>query len=291
MGVLLCCLSALLYGLNAVLIKLASEDLSVPLILCFRGGLAVLLLALPMRRRKISVLPASARQGLLLALHTFCGFILTTVLLNMAYLCLPVGAVTTIHYLYPLLVYLGSALFWKVPFTWRVLPILLAVLVGATLLAEPTGLGGNGLGVLLAVASSVTWAFHMLCLEHTPLRMEPPLRLVFWQGSMSIVVGMAAQLLTEGRIPIPDPASLGVLLCSALCALIGAGTLLSLGIRRIGSGPASVLSVFEPVGSILFGLIFLRELPTPRQWLGILVILSAVLALLIMRSRETARNN
>lgn len=283
-GALLCILSALLYGLNSALAKLlALWGMEAHFIVLARGLLAALLLGCALKLRGMSLLPGERGRWGGLLVHSLCGAALTMALLNLAYLCLPVGVVTTIHYLYPLLVNLGEVLLFRAPLGRRTVAVLCAVLCGITLLA---GQGGrmNGLGILLALASSVTWAFHMLYLERSALREEPPARLAFWQALASILMGALLGML-QGK-PLWGGLNLktGLLLVvSTLCALVFASSLLSLGIRKAGAGAASILSVFEPVGSVLFGALLLGELPRPTQWLGVIIILAGVLALLWKR--------
>ena len=90
--------SALLYGLGAALIKLATkESMSVATLLVGRGGCGMLLLLLAgcIRRKppavKLRSLPKIAQHGVF-------DWQATQIFLNLAYLYLPVGTVTTIHF-------------------------------------------------------------------------------------------------------------------------------------------------------------------------------------------------
>ena len=105
--------SALLYGLGAALIKLATKDsLSVATLLVGRGGCSMLLLLLAgcIRRKPPAVKLRSLPK---IALYGVFGTVATQIFLNLAYLYLPVGTVTTIHFMYPALVAVMEAVLFR----------------------------------------------------------------------------------------------------------------------------------------------------------------------------------
>lgn len=105
--------SALLYGLGAALIKLATkESMSVATLLVGRGGCGMLLLLLAgcIRRKPPAVKLRSLPK---IALYGVFGTVATQIFLNLAYLYLPVGTVTTIHFMYPALVAVMEAVLFR----------------------------------------------------------------------------------------------------------------------------------------------------------------------------------
>lgn len=289
LGILLCISSALMYGMNAVLVKqLTLMGVTVSGIMVLRGLLALLLVGSWLRMRGVRIFPENRHTMCLLLVHGLGGAGLTMVLLNLSYLYLPAGMATTIHYLYPLLVNLCGFFFFRAALRPSTLAVLAAVVGGVALLA---GSGGavNGVGILLAGASSFSWAFHLMFLDHTSLRNQPPLRLTFWQAVCSGTLGMVLlPIKGDNLFQGISPLTLGLLLLSALCSLVVANLLLNMGVCRAGSALASIFNVFEPVGSIIFGLIFLGEVPAFRQWVGMAVILGGILFLLWRNSQTPA---
>lgn len=288
-GSLFCCLSALLYGLNSVLVRQVTlGGITAYTVVLIRGGLAAVTLGLMLKLNGYTLLPQRPQTLGITLLHGFGGGALTLLLLNLAYLYLPAGTVTTLHFLYPLLVNLGGLVLFRQRPQRETLAVLAAVLIGVGLLAGGGG-GLNGVGLCLSMASAVTWSFHMLFLEHSQLREEPPLRLSFWQGVVMMGLGAALTLPQDEPFAGVTLGAMGLLFLSTLCALVTASVLLNLGIRRIGAGPAAVFSVFEPLGSLLFGALLLGERPSTAQWIGIAVILTSILILLCrnVRSRRS----
>ena len=117
-GILFAITSAVLYGMCAVLTKIATkESLSVSTLIFGRGicGMVFLFLAGGVKRRlpKIRVrnLPKAALYGI-------CGTAATQIFLNLAYFYLPVGTTTTIHFMYPAVVSILNALLFRQKVPW-----------------------------------------------------------------------------------------------------------------------------------------------------------------------------
>ena len=127
--------SALLYGLGAALIKLATkESMSVATLLVGRGGCGMLLLLLAgcIRRKPPAVKLRSLPK---IALYGVFGTVATQIFLNLAYLYLPVGTVTTIHFMYPALVAVMEAVLFrqKLPGTTIITLAVLTISMGLLL--------------------------------------------------------------------------------------------------------------------------------------------------------------
>lgn len=289
LGILFCISSALMYGMNAVLVKqLTLMGVTVSGVVVLRGLLAMLMVGSWLRLRGVGIFPEDRHTLCLLLIHGLGGAGLTMVLLNLSYLYLPAGMATTIHYLYPLLVNLCGFFFFRAALRPSTLVVLAAVVGGVALLA---GSGGavNGVGILLAGASSFSWAFHLMFLDHTSLRDQPPLHLTFWQAVCSGTLGVVLlPIKGDNLLQGISPLTLGLLLLSALCSLVVANLLLNMGVCRAGSALASIFNVFEPVGSIVFGMLFLGEVPASRQRVGMAVILGGILFLLWRNSQTPA---
>lgn len=132
----------------------------------------------------------------------------------------------------------------------------------------------------------------MLCLNHSRLREQPPLRLSFWQAAVAAVMGGGMSLAGgENLLTGVTPYSFFFLVLSTLTSMVFASALFNLGIRRTGASLAAIFSVFEPVGSLIFGILLLGELPTGTQWAGTVVILSAIALLFFRNTRQEKKQD
>ena len=189
--------SALLYGLGAALIKLATkESMSVATLLVGRGGCGMLLLLLAgcIRRKPPAVKLRSLPK---IALYGVFGTVATQIFLNLAYLYLPVGTVTTIHFMYPALVAVMEAVLFrqKLPGTTIITLAVLTISIG--LLFENVTAGAER-GLLFSVLSVLTWTFQLLYMERSGiLEEEDRQTLTFYICLLMAVVGLIYGALTE----------------------------------------------------------------------------------------------
>lgn len=287
-GMFFACLSAVLYGVSAVITKQVTlAGCSVPTLLFVRGGLGalVLLATLLVTRRPLKLPWPEAGQVVLLAL---LGSTATLFFLNQAYRYLSVGSVTTLHYLYPAAVNLAVCLRTRT----RPRPSTAAALAlctgGVALLFDACG-PEQLPGVLFAALSVASWSFQMLFLAYSGLGRRDPLTLAFWQCCVLCLAGLlggAAAGSHTFSIVWPEA---GRFLLLALFNNVLASVFLQLGIARIGAGLAAILSVFEPLSSLLFGAWLLHEAMGARQWLACGLILAAITGLLLANAGRGAR--
>ena len=288
-GILMVMISAVLYGLNSVLVKLTTQlGAGVGSVMLIRGCWVVLMTGLMLFQKKETVL---LPRLLLLEVTVFgiAGGVVTELALTSAYLLLPVGTVTIIHYLYPVLVNVGGFLLCKKPPQKSTTVVLFIAMLGIIAFFEP-GSGISVKGVIIALVSSFSWTIHLLSLDYTQLRHLSPRQILFFHSCFSIVVGGTICVInreTPFQLPLQEIFLLGLsgIICYGL-----AGMFLTAGIQRVGAGIAAVFGILEPGSSIAFGLL-LKEKITPRQGLASILILIAVLALLIRQLKETKTEN
>lgn len=288
-GMMFACLSAVLYGVSAVITKQVTlSGCSVATLLCVRGGVGVLLIAgaLFCTRRPFRLPLHAAGQVVLLAL---AGSTATLFFLNQAYRYLSVGSVTTLHYLYPAAVNLTVALRSRTRPPASSLAALAACTAGVALLFDACG-PDQLTGVLFAVLSVASWTFQMTYLAFSGLSRQDPLTLAFWQCCVLCLAGLVGGIVTGGHTFAVVPGQWGRFVLLALFNNVLASVLLQMGIARIGAGLAAILSVFEPISSLLFGLWLLNETLEARQWAACSIILTAVTALLWVNRTKQERS-
>ena len=182
--------SALLYGLGAALIKLATkESMSVATLLVGRGGCGMLLLLLAgcIRRKPPAVKLRSLPK---IALYGVFGTVATQIFLNLAYLYLPVGTVTTIHFMYPALVAVMEAVLFRQKLPGTTIITLAVLTISMGLLLENVTAGAER-GLLFAVLSVLTWTFQLLYMERSGiLEEEDRQTLTFYICLLMAVVGL-----------------------------------------------------------------------------------------------------
>jgi drug/metabolite transporter (DMT)-like permease len=176
--------------------------------------------------------------------------------------------------LYPAIVTVLSALFFKEPLTrWKIGALLLA-LVGTALTVGPSG-NGRVIGILLALAAAVIYSIYIL----VGSRIMPKTNAL----SASTTVTTAAGVVYGGIVAVRGPLFPQTLLgWGAVVSIVLVSTVIGIvtffaGLERIGPTRASTLSTFEPVVSVTLAILVLGETISPLQVLGGILILVAVI--------------
>jgi drug/metabolite transporter (DMT)-like permease len=182
--------------------------------------------------------------------------------------------VALLLYLYPAVVTLLSALFFKESLTrWKISALLFA-LVGTALTVGLTGTA-RVTGILLALAAAIIYSVYIL----VGSRIMPKTNAL----SASTTVITAAGVVYVGIVAVRGPVFPQTLLgWGAIFALVLVSTVIGIvtffaGLERIGPSRASTLSTFEPVVSVSLAILVLGETISPLQVLGGILILVAVL--------------
>ena len=180
------------------------------------------------------------------------------------------------HFIYPILVVLSGYLLREKVKKGALLCALLCSL-GILLLFDPHG-AIDPVGVAFALTSGAAYAAYILVLGHFRHREVSGFRLSFYMSSVCAFCTLLLCLAT-GQLGLPKTiGGWGAALLFSLSLSVGAAVLFQAGTFRCGAQRAAILSTFEPLTSILVGILFLDESLTPRILLGsALTLLAGVL--------------
>lgn len=284
-GFVMAILSAVLYGASAVVTKMISDQgVAVYSILLFRGIIGGVMLAGVSRLRGLDIGGMGTGMQKKAVILSVFGSGATLLMLNKAYLYLPVGSVTTIHYLFPVIVNVLGARMSKKHLSLGT-KLVLSICMAGTLLLFDSMACSQLPGVVYALISVVTWSFHLLYLEHSGLAGCPVFAVAVWQCGTVAVMGLLGGVVEGHTLGLAVDA-LPLLALTALMNNVLANILLQAGVKRIGGSLAAILCIFEPISSIVLGCFILGESMSGRQTTAVAVILTAIGVLIIMRGRE-----
>ena len=264
-------LSAVVFGLVPLFVQSINAGGSNAIMTAFlRYVLVVPPLYIWLRAKKIP-LGVTKKEGGQILLITIFGYGGTTVLLFCAYNYIPTGIATTVHFVYPVFVILGSMLFLKEKVS--LLKIFCAGLCfGGILLFYSGGESGEiqPLGLLLAFASGLTYSFYTIYLGHGEIRNMHPMKLIFYMH-------------TVGSVRIM-PTAWGIALVTALLVSVVAVLPYQKGVHLIGPQNAAILSTFEPITSLAVGVLVYDEALSLPTLAGCMLILTSVV--IVARMKE-----
>ena len=148
--------------------------------------------------------------------------------------------------------------------------------------------GGNTsfIGLFLALFSGITFAYYIVGVEKLGLQMINPYVLNFYFAIVIaitlLIIGIVSNQLV---LNLPMTAYGYSFIIAILTSIIGI-ICLQQGIKYLGATTASILSMFEPVTSVIFGIIILHERLTIVKAIGCLIILGAVIGLIVSNSKK-----
>ena len=215
----------------------------------------------------------------------FIGSSTTTLMLNIAFSHIDVGIVTPIHFTYPIFVTLGCVLFFHEKLSkQKIIALVIAMSgIGCFFIESLNSASFNSstlIGLILAVASGVFFAFYIIFMDRSGLKSESPFKITFYVAITSSIAmflyGTSTNQLALSSITTKSWIISAVF--AFLCTVV-ALSLLQVGIKHIGASEAAVISTFEPITSVVFGVLLLNERITLLKIVACILIFVGVLIL------------
>lgn len=274
-GVLAVIISATIFGIMPIMANFVYKNGGTPIGLAFYRFLFVLPFLFFVIKRDESMdlhLTKEELKGIIFV--GVAGYSSTALLLFLSYSYIPAGMATTIHFIYPAFVILGSILFFNGRTNLIKLISVVFSILGVVMFCD-TGANINMLGIIFAFASSITFAFYTVYVDKSLLRNINTIKLTFYLCLIASIIMFVFSLVTGNLILHITP--IGWLMVLVLSISIAyASSLFQIGIKIIGSQRASILSTFEPITSVLLGIVLLNESFGIRTLFGIIFILVSV---------------
>lgn len=277
-GILMTCVSAALFGLTPVLASRTYEMGSNALTLTFyRNLMAVPVLLVIMAVRKIPF--SLTRREFLLLCGIGVGFrASTTFMLYASYDYVGIGTATTLHFLYPLFTALFNLALFKEKLGLKKCCALGLAVIGIVFFADPAGGSFQSMipGLILAMASSMTYSGYLTGMEHTALRDMDATKVSCYMALSNALAILCLNIpIGEINFLLP-PKAMAYTFIISICTSFFAFALLQLGIRELGASTAAIFCLLEPITCMLAGCLVLKEEMTIGKAAGCLLILGAV---------------
>ncbi len=268
--------SAVIFGLMPLGAKIIyANGLNPMSLVFFRNALA--LPALYMLQRPDSVRVKASRNDVVkMVVLAMFGSVVTPVLLFSSYNYISSGMATTLHFVYPAIVIVLEMVVFHVKVSKRSWLCVGLCLAGIALFYTPDG-SASLFGVFLALLSGITFAFYIVLLPRFDLGHLSGFQFSFYlsmicSASMAMICGATGSF----RIPV---SLIGWIACTvfSLVLCIGAVILFRDGTLIVGGQKAAILSTFEPITSVVVGLVVFHEVLGLRTAIGSVLILAATI--------------
>ena len=270
--------AAVIYGFTPILGKITYMEGSNTITLTFFRSLFSFPVLFCMLRAKGVGIRVTRKEFITLIALGFLGAFATGLMLYGSYNFISVGLTTCLHNVYPVLVAAGSvALFHDRISRSKVAALGLAVAGLWTILAGDLTL--NLVGVALALGSGVAYAAYMLIMDKCGMNRLNPFLISFYvcgvAATFLFVFGTATGELVYGL----TPKGWFFTFLMAMFVSVLANSLIPMAVKNVGPTVTSILGMFEPIVSVIMGLIFLNEHLTLKSLIGCGMVITAVIIL------------
>lgn len=278
-GYLLGALAAASYGMNPLFaLPLYNDGMDPYSVLFFRYLFAIPILGIMLKARgrtfavsRHDLLPLVV-MGLLLAMSSLSLFL--------SYNYMEAGIASTMLFVYPIMVAVIMAIFFRERITAQTASCILVALVGIALLYKGSdGATLDATGVMWVMVSALSYALYIVGVNRPRLKGIATLKLTFY----ALVFGFSIFIVcTDFGRALTFPSAWykwGNLVALALFPTAISFLCTTQAIQYIGSTPTAILGALEPLTAVFFGVTVFGEALTPRLMFGIVMIIAAVSAL------------
>lgn len=225
------------------------------------------------------------RQFAKICLITVAGYGGTALLLFFSYNYIPTGMATTLHFSYPAMVIVFSMIFLRE----KIKPIKLlcvAMCITGMIMFYDGGASINLFGIAIAFISGNTYAFYILYLDKSELKEMDSLKLIFYMNVISSVL-VGAITIAAGEMILPFSAYgwfLAVLFAVGVSFVAVLG--FQIGVKYTGGQSAAILSTFEPITSVIIGVLVYGESFSIKGFIGCVLILAATVIVALIKEEN-----
>ncbi len=277
-GILNGAIAAASYGTNPLFaLPLYSHGIGVNSVLFYRYFFAVIIYWAWLKFHKKVSLKISRKEFFpLLIMGLF--FSLSSLTLFEAFKYIDAGIACTILFIYPVMVAIIMALFFKEKITMPVVSAIILTSTGIGLLYKgKPGADLNLYGIAVVLSSALLYALYIVGVKNIKvIKHMDSARLSFYVMLFGLLVYVYnLKFCTELQIldkPILWLFTLGLSIFPTIISL----ETITLAIKLIGSTNTAILGALEPLTAIFFGIIFFNEHLTIRIAIGVILILFGV---------------
>ena len=281
-GILCAILSAVCYGTNPFgALPLYEEGVNTATVLAHRFGLAVIILAVVMliKRENFKV----NRQEFKVLFSLGILFAASSITYYQSFHFMDAGIASTILFVYPVMVAVIMALFFKERVTVMTVIAIVMSLVGIGLLYKgETGASLSAIGIVLCVLSSLAYAVYIIVVNQSSIKMSS-FKVTFY----AMLVCEITLILYSFTSPelylhvLPSPRAWSFAVWLSIVPTILSLVFMTVAVHHVGATPTAILGALEPLTAVAIGVVVFGELLTPRLIVGILLILFAVMLVVL----------
>lgn len=277
-GIICGILAAVCYGTNPLgALPLYEEGVNTSSVLFLRFSIATLILGVVMtaNRKSFTVtrgeLTTMASLGALMAVSSLTYY--------QSFRYMDAGIASTILFVYPVMVAVIMATFFREKVTATTITSIVLALAGIGLLYRgDAGISLSMTGVMLVMVSSLTYAVYIVIVNQSEIRMSI-VKLTFY---VLLICAMClfAYSFTSSDLHLmlpPSPRAWFFACWLGLVPTVLSLLFMTIAVHEVGATPTAIMGALEPLTAVAIGVMAFGEAFTFRLCIGIVLILAAVL--------------
>ena len=273
-GILNGAIAAASYGTNPLFaLPLFAAGVGVNSVLFYRYAIAVVIYGIWLKFvKKVSLKITQKEFFPIFFLSMLFSF--SSLTLFQAFKYIAAGIACTILFIYPVIVAIIMAIFFKEKITKTVISAILLTSFGIVLLYNgKDGVTLNLQGVLLVLSSALLYALYIVGVKNIkPVKHIKPDKLSFY----IMFFGLSVYIYNLFAIAL-----------AVFPTIISLETI-TVSIKLVGSTITAILGALEPLTAIFFGVVFFHEELTPRIIAGVALILAGVILIVLRKTHKTS---
>lgn len=281
-GIICGILAAVCYGTNPFgALPLYEEGVNTSSVLFYRFSMAVAMLGVMLLVERMSFrinrkeLKVLGSLGLLFAASSITYY--------QSFRFMDAGIASTILFVYPVMVAVIMAAFFREKVTLSTVTAIMLALVGIGLLYKgDSDVSLNTMGVILVMLSSLTYAVYIVIVNQSSIRMSS-LKLTFYVLLICMLSLLAYSFSSPDlhlQLP-PSPRAWFFACWLGLVPTILSLVFMTIAVHEVGATPTAIMGALEPLTAVAIGVMIFDETLTFRLAVGILLILSAVMMIVL----------
>ena len=277
-GIICGILAAICYGTNPLgALPLYEEGVNTSSVLFLRFSIATLILGVVMiaNRKSFAVtrgeLTTMASLGALMAVSSLTYY--------QSFRYMDAGIASTILFVYPVMVAVIMATFFREKVTATTITSIVLALAGIGLLYRgDAGISLSMTGVMLVMVSSLTYAVYIVIVNQSEIRMSI-VKLTFYV-LLICAICLFAYSFTSSDLHLmlpPSPRAWFFACWLGLVPTVLSLLFMTIAVHEVGATPTAIMGALEPLTAVAIGVMMFGEAFTFRLCVGIVLILAAVL--------------
>lgn len=270
-------LSSISYGLIPLFIlPIKKANFSLDTTLFYRFFFSALIVGTYLIIKKQSIKVELKQIPVLIILGILYG--ISSDSLFLAYDYLSAGVASTLLFIYPLIVAIIMAVFFKEKITIATLIAIFCVIIGVILLSLKNGnfdLNLAGLGIVLI--SALAYSSYIITVNKSNVKSIKGFTLTFYSFIVTVIYYATKMIINNDSFILPSIDLAFNFFTFALITTVISSLALVFAIKEIGSTATSILGAFEPVVAVAISVIIFGENFSLSLALGILMIIIGVL--------------